>query len=355
MIKIAFTGDIMLARRVGQEIRTNSETWQILTPEIQHKLRSYDYVVGNLECPVAVSARRLSDTSFKANPDTLKQLFAFDLLTTANNHIFDCGLTGVEETLENISKYNFDTSGVFSENIETNLVIKKIADKTFGFVAAATNSCINKENSYQQYIIDAESETFLNDISFESKKVDHLFVLIHGGNEMIAFPEPSFRKLCQNIIENGATAVITHHPHVLGGFEIFKDRPIIYSLGDFIFDGQSYKRRRGAILEFVIDESAVKFNLVPTQISKTLQVSFADRKTSEIILTKWKNVSHKLTDLNYNSNYKKLYMSELRQFQTDRLMFLLKNEGVFATLKFMFNKMILIKIYANRILKGNIN
>lgn len=354
MIRLAFTGDIMLSRGVEDAISNSPKSWEILSPDVKDKLKSYDFVIGNLECPLTTDAKKLSENSFKANPKNLEQVLDFDLLTLANNHIFDCGKYGAQETLKYLKNNDYNFCGLSSDKNNGAGFITSINGKKIGFIAAAVDNCIKNESDQFPYIVKAETSGFLEYLREFREKVDFMFLLIHGGNEMISYPEPSFQKLCKSFIDVGADCVITHHPHVLGGYEIFKGKPIIYSLGDFIFDGQSYKRRRGAILDVCIINNEIKFTLIPTQITDDLQVQLAKRKISDKIITKWNRVSEKIVLNNYTKKYRNLYLLEMIGFQIDRLGFLLKNEGVIATFKFMFNKVNLLRFYTIQVLKGNI-
>src|SRR5699024_6850639 len=65
---------------------------------------------------------------------------------------------------------------------------------------------------------------------------DIVIVTIHGGNEYFPYPRPGLRKLCRHFIDLGVAAVVCHHPHVPGAYEVYNDSPIFYSIGNFIFD-----------------------------------------------------------------------------------------------------------------------
>lgn len=356
MIKIAFTGDIMLSRRVGDAIKLNSKNeWGLLSFNIHKKLEEFDFVVGNLECPIVINSSPLQKTSFKAEPESLDHLSVFDLFTLANNHIFDCGKNGANETLNFLKQKGFYSCGLYEEhNDNYSIFTTKLKEKTIGFIAAAVNECVKNESEIEPFVMRSEEPEFLKLIEQESKQVDYLFVLIHGGNEMISFPQPSFRSSCKKIIDAGARAVITHHPHVLGGFEIYNNKPIIYSLGDFIFDGQSHKRRRGGILEMTIIENDIDFKIIPTVIQEDLSVNIADNLTSNKIINKWLKVSEILKSQNYIQKYRKIYFLEMLTFQFDRIYFIIRNEGVISAINFIFSKIFLLKYYALQIIKNKI-
>jgi hypothetical protein len=63
-----------------------------------------------------------------------------------------------------------------------------------------------------------------------------VFVTVHGGNEYYPYPRPGLRKICRYFIDRGADGVICHHPHVPGAYEFYQGKPIVYSLGNLLFD-----------------------------------------------------------------------------------------------------------------------
>ncbi len=71
--------------------------------------------------------------------------------------------------------------------------------------------------------------------------LDYLFIIAHTGVEYCAIPLPEWRDRYKELIDLGADAVIGGHPHVPQGWEVYKDKPIFYSLGNFFFDVNSEK------------------------------------------------------------------------------------------------------------------
>jgi poly-gamma-glutamate synthesis protein (capsule biosynthesis protein) len=63
-----------------------------------------------------------------------------------------------------------------------------------------------------------------------------LFVTLHGGNEFFEYPRPGLQRICRFFVERGADAVICHHSHMPGVHEMYLGKPIVYSLGNLVFD-----------------------------------------------------------------------------------------------------------------------
>jgi len=60
-------------------------------------------------------------------------------------------------------------------------------------------------------------------------------VMVHAGEEFSSLPDRHSKSLYHKLIDMGADVVLAAHPHVLQGMEVYKDRLIAYSLGNFIF------------------------------------------------------------------------------------------------------------------------
>ena len=92
------------------------------------------------------------------------------------------------------------------------------------------------------------------------ERCDYLVVYVHWGIERDERPQEYQRALGQQYIDAGADLVIGSHPHVLQGLEYCKGKPIVYSLGNFVF-GSSIPRT--AVLQADWDGETTKLCLVP--------------------------------------------------------------------------------------------
>lgn len=350
MIEIAFVGDIMLARGVDEYLSQNT-SHSILSEPVKDSFAGADLCIGNLESPVAIHSYPYKNGAFKANPEALKQVEVFDIFSLANNHIKDCGTDGAIETTKFLKANSFEFLGLIEDqSLPVTPLIKRVKDKNISFFTCAVPDCIKneKDNAYPN-VIDATSSRLFEAIREQNEKSDYTIILVHGGNEMIPYPEPSFRRLCQSFIDYGADFVITSHPHVLGGHEKYKAGYIFYSLGDFIFDADSFLRRESAILKIKIKDS-ISWEYIPTTITKNFKVVLADKTLNDRIINKINLVSLRLKSFDYDKKYSGYYQSSLRQFQKDRIIYKLKNKGILHVLGFLIKKITLIPHYSKKIL-----
>src|SRR5690606_14983682 len=104
--------------------------------------------------------------------------------------------------------------------------------------------CITKEKSDRLCIafigfneFTSRNETaVLNEIEAAKNISDYIIVMPHWGIEYEHVPRSSQIERAHSWIDNGADAVIGMHPHVIQSFEIYNNKPIFYSLGNFLFD-----------------------------------------------------------------------------------------------------------------------
>ncbi|HJU55020.1 MAG TPA: CapA family protein [Pyrinomonadaceae bacterium] len=159
----------------------------------------------------------------------------FDIVSLANNHSSDYGAPGRASTRKTMEDFGIIHAGADHQDIPyMNVKGRKIA-----FVAFATNpvslNLIDVENS-RRVVADV------------ARKADIVVVSFHGGAEGSAAQRVPYgsetylggargdlRKFTRAVVDAGADLVLGHGPHVVRGMEVYKDRLIVYSLGNFAF------------------------------------------------------------------------------------------------------------------------
>lgn len=233
-------GDIAPVGKYGENIISRGEgTFAPLLATIQ----ASDLVFGNLECPLTSSKDRISKTgpALYGHPDTTSALakLGFNVLSTANNHILDCGVNGLSETLSLCEKEGIATVGAGMDIQEaTKPIFIEAGGIRFGFLAFADKEfSIASETSGGAAPLDAIIST--RAIQAAKTKCDFLIVSIHGGLEHFQLPTAGLRDISRFFVECGAQAVMCHHAHVPGSYEIYRNAPIFYSLGNTYMPARS--------------------------------------------------------------------------------------------------------------------
>jgi len=134
------------------------------------------------------------------------------------------------------------------------MVIKKVGDYNIAFIG------INDTNSP----VDVEAVKTL--IKKGRAEADKVVMNIHWGNEYYDISNDNQRQLAHEFIDTGADAIIGHHPHVVEEMEIYKNRPIFYSLGNFIFDQYfSKETQQGLGIGLVFKDKGISVYVFPLQ------------------------------------------------------------------------------------------
>jgi len=256
---IAAVGDISLAREVNFQIQQrNDPNFPFLkTAEI---LKKADFTLGNLESPLIENCPTIrTGVIFCGQITNISGLvFAgFDAVNLANNHILNYGLNGFNETLKTLNENKID---YFNEK---NILYKKI--KNINFALLGFDDIVRPIN-----------KTFLAEIIKKAKEnADFIVVNFHWGSEYEETPSLRQKELAYFTIDQGADLILGHHPHTLQPLEYYKEKPIIYSLGNFVFDQMwSEETKKGAIAEITIDTARKKIsdvNFVPILIEDSCQ------------------------------------------------------------------------------------
>jgi len=253
---VLLAGDMMLDRGMEELIKQNSIYYPFLN--IVQLLRGVDVVFANLEGPVVQTPQAYSTSSliFSSHPNILEGMrwSKINLLSIANNHIYDMGKEGLEETKSWLQEYRINFVGSpFSGSTDKN-----------NNPAYSEQSIFLSFNRVLPYI------DYQREIIKEVQKVRQsnpgkfIIVSMHWGNEYELTSSPVQRELAQRIITAGADIIVGHHPHVVQEIELIQDKPIFYSLGNFIFDQQVMpETKEGLAVGLTISSDKLTFRLFP--------------------------------------------------------------------------------------------
>ena len=262
-VTLIFVGDIMLSRFIGT-LSARKNDWTFPFRRIADTTRPADIAVGNLEGPISARGERAgSEYLFRADPRAVEGLryAGFDVLSVANNHIWDYGAEAFLDTLEILRKNGIQPVGGGEDYARAHEpVTKEIRGTKIAFLAY-TNLIPRSlaEESSMPAISFAEKEEILRDIEKAREKVDVVVALFHWGDEYEVRHSALQKDLAEAAIDAGARIVIGHHPHVIQDTEEYNGGYIAYSLGNLVFDQNfSKETRRGLILRVVVRGSDIE-------------------------------------------------------------------------------------------------
>jgi len=214
-----------------------------LLNDLQPLFNSVDLRMVNLECPLTDRPTPILKCGpvLRASSQCINGLIAcgIDILCLANNHIYDHGQQGLHNTLEVCGKAGIEVVGAGRNLREARrMLIRSVKGVRLGIIAMAENEfSIASEDSAGAAPLDVVD--FVRHMRNARTSVDHVIVIVHGGNEHYPYPSPRLMELCRFMIEEGASAVVCQHSHCPGCYEEYGGGIIVYGQGNLLFDADS--------------------------------------------------------------------------------------------------------------------
>lgn len=271
VVSIAFVGDIMLADTPGKVVRSGRDPFAPMAALIDQA----DIRVGNLECVIATkgTAEPGKPYTFRAHPRTLPLLKRhFDAVALANNHSGDFGPQAFAEMLDLLEQKGISYFGG-GRNLSQAHRPLMVERKGLRIALLAYNEFFPRsfEADFDKAgIAWSEDEQVRLDIVNARNSADLVIPVMHWGWEHEAMASERQRQLARLMIDAGADAVIGGHPHVTQNVEQYQGKPIIYSLGNFLFDGFSdAANNTGWLLTLELDRQGARaWRTYPTRIDR---------------------------------------------------------------------------------------
>ncbi len=270
-ISMIAVGDILLTRSVGAQIDKTQDP-NLPFANFREMLDGADITFGNLECPLDPGdMRTLEGLIFKCPVKYVPGLTnaGFDVLSTANNHTLDQGADNVDFTIDYLKSVGIRHVGTSASTTAPEGVTIERDGMKFGFLAYSYTARNDGGQSVHPQIATMDDiEKLKVQISNFKTKSDIVIISMHAGTEYTRKPNQEQVDFAHAAIDAGADIVIGHHPHWIQTIEIYKDKPIFYSLGNFVFDQMwSQDTREGLIIKLsIIDNQLQKAELVPVII-----------------------------------------------------------------------------------------
>lgn len=254
-LSVAAVGDMHFDRRVKELIGREGATSPLRY--VAERLAAADITVGNLESPLSAggSAWPGKDVHFRGDPRGIEGLKAsgFTFLSLGNNHILDYGTDALMDTIAALDLAGIGHAGAGIDHAAAwKPAVATYGDTTVaflsfshilpaGFVATAERAGLAAGRTDMAAVTEAIREA--------KAAHDYVIVSFHWGVEYADDANGDQVRDGRAAIDAGADMVLSHHPHVIQGIELYKRGIIAYSLGDFVFDHYSRKTGEAFILE----------------------------------------------------------------------------------------------------------
>lgn len=253
---VAAAGDLLLSRGIGTALREEGGAEAVFGAALP-AMRAADIFLVNLEgCVSYRGAPAAKSYTFRFDPAVLPVLAAagVDYASVANNHSFDYGLDAFVDTLDHLAASGIATSGAgldrdsalrpASFSLGQGLAGHGGAGRLDIYALAAyprersgfDGRGASLAGEGRPGLLWDDEET-LAELSGSMRPDSVNVVMIHGGEEWTRAPTAAQRGLYRRLVDGGADLVLGSHPHVLQGYERYKDGIIFYSLGNFVFPG----------------------------------------------------------------------------------------------------------------------
>ncbi|MEE8613921.1 MAG: CapA family protein [Roseateles sp.] len=256
--RLAWVGDIMLADGPGRVISQGRDPFE----HVAAALKNADLRVANLECVIAAGGRQIAKPwTFRAHPHAMDVLRRHvDAVSLANNHSGDYGPQAFAEMLERLQKAGLPYFGGGS-NLRAAHRPAIVERNGLRIALLGYNEMFPRDfeaGPAQAGVAWADEEQIVADIRAARRQADVVIPYMHWGQEHSDTAHARQQALARLMIRAGADAVVGTHPHVRQNVELIDGKPVIYSLGNFVFDGfTDTDNNTGSILWMTVTASGV--------------------------------------------------------------------------------------------------
>lgn len=270
VVHLLFSGDIYFSSHVLTAYDNAGGIHGVLDEAYRDEISRADIYMANQEFPFSDRGTPAPDKqfTFRVPPERVSMMheLGIDIVTIANNHTLDYGTDALVDTCTTLENAGIPYVGA-GANMDRakQLETIEVRGRTIGFLAASrvypdTSWVANSKKPGM--VSGYDPSILLKEIEAAGEYCDYLVVYMHWGIERDEKPQEYQRTLGRQLIDAGADLVIGSHPHVLQGIEYYQGKPIVYSLGNFIF-GSSIPKTALLRADVDLEQNQVNLSLVP--------------------------------------------------------------------------------------------
>jgi poly-gamma-glutamate synthesis protein (capsule biosynthesis protein) len=248
----------MLDRNVADRTKKSGDTLYPFRQLPEDWISGFDLALANLEGPVTPTRRPpVKSIDFQFDPRWLPRLKqqGFDVFSQANNHALDQGAPGYADSVSRLREAGFLT---FGHQVDDGLIALATTTVKGGRLAfLGWNTTDNPINLVEAQKAIAEAKV----------QSDVVIAFLHWGIEYQDHPTNDTKILAHWLIDQGVDIVLGGHPHWAQGISSYRGKPIMWSLGNFVFDQDwSKETQQGLAIEFKITPETIRILPVPLSI-----------------------------------------------------------------------------------------
>ncbi len=304
-VTMLFTGDVLLSTSTLGAYQRGGLNGMV-AKEVVNYLTEADITMVNQEFPFSNRGSKMEKKqyTFRADPKHVSLLteLGIDIVSLANNHTLDFGREALSDTFVALDNAKVKYVGA-GENINRAKQIEyiTIGQTKVAFIAASRvipvtdwNATTNKSGLLTTY----DPTIALEQIKEASANSDYVVIYVHWGVEHTKEPVAYQKNMAKQYIDAGADVVVGSHPHILQGIEYYQNKPIIYSLGNFVF-GKSIEET--AMAKVVIGEDKqINVSLIPCYATEGQTRLITEEQSLQKFRQNMQNISYgvKITEEN---------------------------------------------------------
>jgi len=237
-------GDVLLDLEPGSILASEGPEALLAGWLSLRRMPAVDLAFANLECPLSLRGSPWEGKKFTFRADPARSVrclteVRFDVLSLANNHALDYGPDAMLDTIQNLEQCGIAFSGA---GLAPRAYAPAFVDKR-GFRIAFLAFCNPIDLPGYRWLASQDRpgvavfrplERALAAVSEASSQADLVVVSCHWGAEYSPVTEEQ-RQVARALIDAGADLVFGHHPHIPQAVEVYRGKPILYSLGNLVF------------------------------------------------------------------------------------------------------------------------
>jgi poly-gamma-glutamate capsule biosynthesis protein CapA/YwtB (metallophosphatase superfamily) len=273
-VSLILVGDIMIAHDedTGKLIERGVDPFE----PCASLLKNADVAIGNLECVIAEKGERVKKPyNFRADPRCIPLLKQhFTVLSVANNHSGDFGKAAFADQCDRLDAAHIPYFGGGRNKADAHKpwIIERhgVRIALLGYCEVYLKSFQAEEDVPGVAWSEHDDEVLADIRTARNKmKADVVIPFMHWGEEN----EPPSRRqtsFARKMVNAGADVIIGSHPHVTQRAEYYKDHLIVYSLGNFLFNGFHHPDNlTGWALQLTVNKNGmVAWNTIVLRLDK---------------------------------------------------------------------------------------
>lgn len=254
-VRVSVVGDLSLVDPIASEIRHGGDPFAA----VRALLSGAALTFGNLECVLSnrPTPERRHDhhptVSLRAPCEAAAALVGagFDVVSMANNHAFDLRAEGARDSLGCVTAAGLHPVGMGDSPAAALAPYVAVVSGLRVGVLAFTYETNHPPQGPMRVALLADDPVAR--VRALRPTVDVVMVSLHWGVEFTERPRPEQVALAHALVDAGADVIVGHHPHVLQSVEVYRHRPILYSLGNFLFGPQPSPRDLSVVANVTLE------------------------------------------------------------------------------------------------------